>query len=237
MSSAADLLASEVMDRAASLLNDTAKSQYTYAAQLPYLNIAVQELQEEFELNNIPSTQNVSAVIQVAVGVTAITYDAAGTPANPKLPDDMVEPAQLWERVHNIDPFIPMYKRDYLPHYLEGIQSEQFIYFVWESQQIKFLPVVQDNDIKIDYIKQLFNTITDQNTQINIINSKTFLEYRTAALCAEFIERNLTSAQGLNNYAVMGMDRVLGIGSKGKQSIFTRRRPFRAGYKKRGWMT
>jgi hypothetical protein len=130
-----------------------------------------------------------------------------------------------------------MYKRDYLPHYLEGIQSEQFIYFVWESQQIKFLPVVQDNDIKIDYIKQLFNTITDQNTQINIINSKTFLEYRTAALCAEFIERNLTSAQGLNNYAVMGMDRVLGIGSKGKQSIFTRRRPFRAGYKKRGWMT
>jgi len=235
--SAADLLASEVMDRAASLLNDTAKNIYTYAAQLPYLNIAVQELQEEFELSNIPVTEETSAIIWVAAGVSAITYNAAGTPQNPTLPSDMVEPAQLWERQHGIDPFIPMTKRDYIPHYLEDIESEQFIYFVWQDQQIRFLPAVQDNDIKIDYIKQLFNIITDQNTQINIINSRTFLEYRTAALCAEFIERNLTSAQGLNNYAIMGMDRAKGIGIKGKQTIVTRRRPFRAGYKKRGWMT
>jgi len=235
--SAADLLASEVMDRAASLLNDTAKNIYTYVAQLPYLNIAVQELQEEFELSNIPVTEETSAIIWVAAGVSAITYNAAGTPQNPTLPSDMVEPAQLWERQHSIDPFIPMTKRDYIPHYLEDIESEQFIYFVWQDQQIRFLPAVQDNDIKIDYIKQLFNIITDQNTQINIINSRTFLEYRTAALCAEFIERNLTSAQGLNNYAIMGMDRAKGIGIKGKQTIVTRRRPFRAGYKKRGWMT
>jgi len=235
--SAADLLASEVMDRAASLLNDTAKNIYTYVAQLPYLNIAVQELQEEFELSNIPITEETSAIIWVAAGVSAITYNAAGTPQNPTLPSDMVEPAQLWERQHGIDPFIPMTKRDYIPHYLEDIESEQFIYFVWQDQQIRFLPAVQDNDIKIDYIKQLFNIITDQNTQINIINSRTFLEYRTAALCAEFIERNLTSAQGLNNYAIMGMDRAKGIGIKGKQTIVTRRRPFRAGYKKRGWMT
>jgi len=235
--SAADLLASEVMDRAASLLNDTAKNIYTYVAQLPYLNIAVQELQEEFELSNIPVTEETSAIIWVAAGVSAITYNAAGTPQNPTLPSDMVEPAQLWERQHGIDPFIPMTKRDYIPHYLEDIESEQFIYFVWQDQQIRFLPAVQDNDIKIDYIKQLFNIITDQNTQINIINSRTFLEYRTAALCAEFIERNLTSAQGLNNYAIMGMDRAKGIGIKGKQTIVTRRRPFRAGYKKRGWMT
>jgi len=225
------------MDRAASLLNDTAKNIYTYAAQLPYLNIAVQELQEEFELSNIPITEETSAIIWVAAGVSAITYNAAGTPQNPTLPSDMVEPAQLWERQHGIDPFIPMTKRDYIPHYLEDIESEQFIYFVWQDQQIRFLPAVQDNDIKIDYIKQLFNIITDQNTQINIINSRTFLEYRTAALCAEFIERNLTSAQGLNNYAIMGMDRAKGIGIKGKQTIVTRRRPFRAGYKKRGWMT
>src|SRR6516162_1563894 len=235
--SAADLLASEVMDRAASLLNDTAKNIYTYVAQLPYLNIAVQELQEEFELSNIPITEETSAIIWVAAGVSAITYNAAGTPQNPTLPSDMVEPAQLWERQHGIDPFIPMTKRDYIPHYLEDIESEQFIYFVWQDQQIRFLPAVQDNDIKIDYIKQLFNIITDRDTQINIINSRTFLEYRTAALCAEFIERNLTSAQGLNNYAIMGMDRAKGIGIKGKQTIVTRRRPFRAGYKKRGWMT
>jgi hypothetical protein len=235
--SVAQLVASTVMDGSASLLNDTAKSVYTYIAQLPYLRIAMQELQELFELNNIPVTQDVSVIIPVNAGVTAITYDAAGTSASPKLPDNMVEPAQLWERAHNVDPFIPMTRRDYLPHYLEDIQSNQFIYFVWESQQIRFLPAVQFNDIKIDYILQLFTTVADQNTQINIINAATFLEYRTAALCAEFIERNVPSAQSLNAYAITGMDRVTGISSKSKQTIMTRRRPFRAGYKKRGWMT
>jgi len=235
--SVAQLVASTVMDGSASLLNDTAKNVYTYNAQLPYLKIAMQELQEHFELNNIPVTEETSAIITVQAGVTAITYDAAGTPANPALPSDMVEPAQLWERQSGIDPFIPMTKRDYLPHYLEDIQSEQFIYYVWIDQQIRFLAAVQNNDIKIDYIKQLFTTVVDQNTQINIINATTFLEYRTASLCAEFIERNLSSAQGLNSYALLGLDRVTGIGVKGRQNIMTRRRPFRAGYKKRGWMT
>jgi hypothetical protein len=239
MSSTADLAASTVMDGSATLLNDSAKSVYTYAAQIPYLRIAMQELQEYFELNNIPVTQEVSAVIPVNPGVTAITFDAAGTAASPKLPDDLVEPAQVWERTHNIDPFIPMTKRDYLPHYLEGIQTEQYIYYVWEDQQIKFLPSISFNDIKIDYVRQIFNNIPnlDQNTQINVINATTFLEYRTAALMAEFIERNITSAQGLNSYATLGLDRVTGIGVKGRQNIMTRRRPFRSGYKKRGWMT
>lgn len=228
------------MDISASLLNDTAKSVYTYAAQSPYLRISLQELREYFELNNIAVTQEVSAVITLNSGVTTIEYNAAGTPTNPKLPDDMVEPAQLWERAQNIDPYIPMTKRDYLPHYLEGIQTNQFIYYVWENQMIKVLPANQINDIKIDYIRQMFpdaGATIDENTQINVINCQTFLEYRTASLCAEFIERNKTSADSLGAYAVLALDRATGIGVKGKQNIFTRRRPFRAGYKKRGWMT
>lgn len=235
--SAVDLVASTVMDGSATLMNDTAKSVYTYTAQLPYLKLAMQELQEWFELNNIPVTQLVSPVIQVDAGVTSINYNAAGTSTNPTLPNDFVEPAQLWERARNTNPFVPMTRRDYLPHDLEGTLSNSFVYFVWENQSIKFLPANQNNDIKIDYVRQLFLTISDQNTQINVVNAQTFLEYRTAALMAEFIERNLTSAQGLNNYAIMGLDRVTGISSKSKQTIFTRRRPFRAGYKRRGWMT
>lgn len=239
--SAADLTGGNVMDVSASLLNDTAKQIYTYAAQSPYLRIALQELRELFELNNISVTQKVtSPPITLNAGVTAITYNASGTPANPKLPDDFVEPAQLWERPTGIDPYVPMTKRDYLPHYLEGVQTNQFIYYVWEEQQIKVLPAIQINDIKMDYIRQLFpdaGATVDQNTQINVVNAATFLEFRTAALCAEFIERNLTTANSQNALAVLALDRVTGISSKGKQNIMTRRRPFRAGYKRRGWMT
>ncbi len=234
---ASDLLASTVMDGAAALLNDPNLTKYTYAVQLPYLRMAVQELQEEFERNGISTVQLTSTVIQIDAGTTEITYNAAGTPTAPALPNDMVEPSQLWERTRDIDPFVPMTRLQYLPHNLEGIDTTQFIYFVWQNQKITVFPSNQNNDIKIDYVKQLFETVTDQNTQINVINAKSFLEYRTAALCCEFVERNLTSANGLNTYSVLAMDRATGISIKGKQSIVTRRRPFRAGYKRMGYMT
>lgn len=221
------------MDKSASLLNDTARTIYTYAAQVPYLNIALQELQEYFELNNIPVTQTTSAVIQVDAGFTEIVYNGVGIPT---LPSDMIEPQQLWERTRNIDPYIPMSKRDFLPHYMEGIQTSQFIFYVWQDQKIKLLAANANNDIKIDYIKELFATVTNEFSLINVINARTFLGYRTAALCAEFIERNKSSSDALNSYAALAMDRATGIGAKGKQNIATRRRPFRAAYKRRGWI-
>lgn len=231
---ASDLLAGTVMNSAASLMNDTARTVYTYAAQVPYLNIALHELREEFELNSVSTVQETSAIISMPINSRFITYNAVG---QPRLPDDMVEPQQLWERQAGIDPFISMTKRDYLPHFLEGIETNQFIYFTWNSQRIEVLPANQINDIKIDYVKQLFVPVVNEASIINVINAQTFLEYRTAGLLAEFIERNLTSANSMNAYAALALDRATGIKVKGKQSISTRRRPFRSGYKKLGWMT
>jgi hypothetical protein len=227
-----DLVASTVLAKAATLLNDTARTVYTYASVLPYLQIAMQELQECFELNSIAVAQLSSAVIPVNAGVIILNYNVV-----PGLPDDMIEPQQLWERERGVDPFVPMAKRDYIPHNLEGTPTGRFSFYVWENQAIKFLECSRDNDIKIDYIKELFTPLVDETSPINVINAATFLEYRTAALCAEFIERNLASSQALNVYAVMALDRATGIGVKGKQTILTRRRPFRAAYKKRGFMT
>lgn len=220
------------MDASASLMNDTAKTNYTYVAQLPYLKMALTELQEEYELNNIPITEKTSSVIQVDAGQTEIIYNGGGLPT---LPDDMVEPAQLWERTRNIDPFIPMTKRDYLPHYLAGTLTNQFIYYVWNQQKIQFLAANQNNDIKIDYIRELFTNIVNEGSAINVINALSFLEYRTASLCSEFIARDKPTADSLNAYAVLGMERATGISVKGKQNIMTRRRPFRSAYKRRGW--
>src|SRR5882672_7040955 len=111
--SAPDLTAGTVMRIAASLMNDTARTVYNYAVQVPYLQIACQELQELFELNSISSTENVSAIINMPAGATEINYNAVG---QPRLPDDMIEPAQLWERQLNTNPFTPMTRKDYLPH-------------------------------------------------------------------------------------------------------------------------
>lgn len=225
-----NLLAGTIMNGAAALMNDPARSVYTYAAQIPYLNLALQELEEEFQLNAVSTTEKTSAVIQVDDGETEIIFNGVGVPS---LPDDMIEPQQLWERNRDINPFISMTKREYLPHYLEGVETGQLGIYVWQDQTIKFLPSNMDNDVKIDYIKQLFTPVTDENSTLNIINAKTFLQYRTAGLLAEFIERNQTSADKLNTYAILAGGRALGINVKGKQNIMTRRRPFRAGYKGR----
>lgn len=231
--SAIDLTAGTVMNSSAALLNDVARSVYSYTAQLPYLTIALHELQEYFELNNIPATETLSAVIQVDAGVTTIQYNAAGTSTTPKLPDDLIEPQKLWERTRDINPFIPMTRVDSLPQYMLGVEISQFQIYVWETNMIKFLATNANNDIKIEYIRDLFTDPVDENSLINVVNGKTFLEYRNAALIAEFIGENKTRADELNVFAGLAIDRTTGIGTKGRQSVQTRRRPFRSSFKRR----
>jgi hypothetical protein len=228
----------QVMDKSASLNNDAAKSQYTYAVQLPYLNMALQELQEYFELNNIPVTDTLSAVMTIPAGVDHIGF-SPDIPVvdTPYLPGDLIEPKVLWERQFNVNPYTPMTKLDFLPRYMEGVEINQFIYFVWQDQEVRVMPANQINQIKMDYIRNLFSEFeeTDGTDEINIINSKTFLEYRTAGLCAQFIGENKTRADDLNNFAGLGMDRTVGIGTKGRQAINIRHRPFRSSYKRRSY--
>lgn len=229
------LTAQTVMISAAALLNDSGLANgniptvYTYQVQVPYLNIALNELQEKYELNGISSTQSTSSEIDYPAGSTTISFGAISTPA---LPNDLVEPQQLWEQNAGIIPYVPMTKREYLPRYLEGIVTSRVTWWTWSQQQIVTLPSDVDNTIKIDYIGLLFQPLVDQTSQINVINAQTWLAFRTAALMAEFIERNITSSQSLNAQCLLAVDRALGISVKGKQAIQSRRRPFRSGWKR-----
>jgi hypothetical protein len=225
--------AGDVMDISAALLNDPELSVYTYTAQLPYLKLASQELQESFEQNNIPITNETSAVIEVDAETTEIGFSDY-TPS-PNLPDDLIEIRQLWWSPRDQNQWLPMSKREYLPHYLEDAQTSALGFYTWNDQIIKFLPASADNDVKIDYIKPIFPAIVDQNTILGLINGKTFLEFRTAGLCARYIGENPTRGDELDGFAQMASDRATGIGTKGKQSIPVRRRPFRAGFKRRGF--
>lgn len=234
MPTTADLTAGTVMDDAAAHLNDSAKTIYTYTVQIPYLNIAVNELKELFELNNIPVTATVSAALPIDSGVTSIGF----SPTPPivgvtYLPDDLIEPVMLWERPRNTDPYIPMSKVGILPEWQQGVQINQFIWYVWQSQEIRFMAANQDNDIKMNYIKNIFATVATSASTLNVVNARSFLGYRTAALIAGDIMQDDAREEKNNNSAAASLDRVLGIGTKGRQAIFTRRRPFRQAFKMR----
>lgn len=224
--------AGTIMDISAVLLNDPEKSIFNYAAQIPFLTVAVQELQEHFEQNNLPITNETSAVIEVDAGTEVIGFSDY-TPA-PNLPDDLIDIRKLWYSQRDQNLWLPMTKREYLPHYLETTEVAALTYYTWNNQEIKFFASTLDNDVKIDYLKPIFPAIVDENTILNLINGKTFLEYRTAALCARFIGENVTRASELDGFAVFGSDRATSIANKGKQSIPVRRRPFRASWRRRG---
>jgi hypothetical protein len=238
MATTTDLTVIQVLNKSASLMNDTARSVYTYGVQLPYLNIAFDELQEAFELNNIPVTnQTTSAIITVAVGITQINPTAGLAPITaPNYPEDLVEIQGLYERLSgSTDPFVPMHQREFLPHALDDIPTSDLQYWIWQDQRIKFIGALTPREVKIDYIKALFQTDLGTSSVIGVINARSFLYYRTAALCSQFIGNNKSRADELNAFAGLALDRVTGIGVKGKQAIQTRRRPFMGAYKRRSF--
>jgi hypothetical protein len=232
----------QILAKSAALMNDQDRAVYTDIVLLPYLNMARLELQEVFELNEIPVTAETSAIITVPAGVagaiTSIPINAGTVPlVTPSLPIDLVEIQQLFESYTGQNNWVPMTKKEYLtPSMLVGnTPIAVFGVWAWMNQEIRVPSCSQINDLKIDYIKSLFTemAMSDLTRNNNIINTDTFFQYRVAGLVSEFIEENLTRSQGLNQYGVLGLERSLGINVKGMQSIAIRRRPFRAAYKRR----
>jgi hypothetical protein len=226
---------SELLAVSAALLNDRAQEVFTNTVFLPYLNIARDELQEMFELNNIPVTTKSSAALTVPDGTSAIGF---GT--TPALPADLIEIQELWESQVGQENWVPVTKKEYLTGQILGtVPISIFGVWAWQEQEIRLLPANQDNDLKIDYIKAIFSPLTlgGLGATITTLNINSFLEYRVAGLGAQFVNEDKTKADGLNGFALLALDRSLGISIKGKQAIITRRRPFRAAYKRRAIVT
>jgi hypothetical protein len=205
---------SEIIKTVAVLMNDAAQTQYNNVSCLPLLNLALDELQELYELNEIPVTNEVSAAITIKAGIDRLGFDTT-----PALPSDLIEIKQIWESIKGSNSYTPV------------------VSWTWEHGRLKFTVSKNDLDLKINYIGSIFNTpilIKDINVDLPFNNIKTYLEYKTTALCAMFIAENPTRALALDSLAGTALSRALGIPIKGMQSIVTRRRPFRASFKRRG---
>jgi len=223
-----------IMEMSAALMNDTARVTYTDTAILPYLNIALDDLQEMFEHNNIPSTNEVSAILTpVTSGTTVISQTST-----PSLPANLIEIQRLWERSTGVVPWVPMTREEFLPLSLEDQNITQFLIWAWVNEEIRLISATASIDLRIDYIKSIFATpidITQISTNITTINIKQYLGYHTAALCSMFIGENETRAAVLESQAGVALDRELGIPIKGRQAITTRRQPFMGSYRRRGY--
>jgi hypothetical protein len=220
------ITAGEVMDRSASLLNDTAKTLFTYSSQLPYLSTALDELLETLEQNNIGITNYTKTGIVVTAGVTVLTTS--------ELPANLIEIQRIWERTNGTsEEFVPVTRQDFLPPL--QVQTTSLVYWSWQNQEVRLLGATSDRELRIDYVGNVTTfKLADENDEIPIINAMSFLSYRNAALCAQFIGENKERSNDLNQMAIAAMDRMVGINVKGQQVLGTRRRPFMSSYKIRG---
>lgn len=225
----------ELLLNSATLMNDSSQRKYTNTVLLPFLNMALLELEETFELNNVPKTNETSAVINVPAGDTTIAFGAS---PDPELPADLVEIQRLWQSQEGQNNWVPVVRKDFLTQDQLSNNTEvgYFSVWAWINQEIRLLAANVDLDIKLDYIKSIFLTLEsgDLSDDLTVINSSSTLQYRVAALAAEFIAENPTRAASLNANAEIALNRSLGISTKGRQSIVTRRQPFRASWKRRG---
>lgn len=228
-----NLTVQQVIDFSSARLNDASQQLYSNAVQLPFVNIALAELQEIYEANNIPVTDETSAIMQVNSAVSGIIEipfdDGLATP--PYLPDNLIEIKVLWESPRGLNQWTKVTRVDTLPQWALGSQINNFGIYQWATNCIKVLAANANNDLKADYIRNLFVEITDVTDDLLVQNSLSFLGNRVASLVASDIEENQERANRLYGDALSGLDRALTIPTKGRQRITTRRRPFRAGFK------
>ena len=232
--STTSLRAGAVMDRSAALMNDPAKTDYTYSAQLPYLNMAIDELMEQLEEANASPSNQTSAAITVPIGTNKLTpTEDAETP---HYPYDLIEIQEVGERnAGTSDPFVMLNRREFMESFPA---TNSLLFWYWEDQYIKFNPngATSIREIQLKYVRQPIQLAQNEASLIGTIGARSYLAYKTAAFCAMFIGENPTRAQVLEAQAEKAWERMLGISNKGRQQIVTRRRPFRAGYKSRGWL-
>jgi hypothetical protein len=217
--------ARQVMDTVAPLMNDPAKTDYTYATMIPYLNIAIGELNEAMEEANVGVTNDVSPVYVVRAGVNILT--------NP--PHDMIEIQELGERAYgSSDSFIQLPRREF-PDSLPA--SGSLLFWCWKRSEIVFNQkgATTDREVQLKYTRRPFWGAQNELSIIGNVSSHMFLTFKTAALCAQFVGENESRAAVLQAQADHALERIIGISNKGKQQMMTRHRPFRAGYKSRGY--
>lgn len=228
------------MALAAADMNDSAQVNYTMEALLPYFNMAVEELFQRMEENNIPITnQTTSPFITVTAGLTEIPFYS--TTQTVLLPPDLVEPTAIWESNDTGTTWTPMGKVDKINPNIQFNQNlSSFGTYEWLGDRIKVPQASGDIIIQIDYIRRLIKIplVIEQIALPIQTDAILFLAHKTAALCAALVAQNETRAQELQELSEQAIEREMNIPTKGRQNIATRRKPFRLAFKswrRGGW--
>lgn len=208
------LLASDVMDDAAALMNDVAKVLYSYTNQLPYLKLAHEDLVMKLKSNGVPAIDEMSGALTVnALAVTLATP-----------PSDMLVPLALEERAvgEGDDDWVPMERKDWEP----TVQQDTTLrYWTWRELEIKFVGATENRQVRVKYRKYLTSP-SGSGSAITMYDARSYLGKRQAMYCARFIGENEERAQFCGGLAEEALHDLLSSAINVQQDKPVRPRPF-----------
>lgn len=212
------MLTSEVYTEARALLNDSGATRYTDAQLLPFVKRAYDELQNVLVLMGAAPVIEHTQSIAVAVGIDYLT---GGT-----LPNALLEPIYLEEKANAVSeiytPMRPVMFRS------APIKKPQTLgEWSWYENTIYF-PIggaSTARDVTVFYLKSL-TSIVDGTTPLEILNGKSFLSAKTAAMIVAFVDNDLDRAVGLNELAQTSLEVLIGTETRRQQSTPVKRLPF-----------
>lgn len=214
--------AGNVMDLAASLLNDSSKTLFNYNVQLPYLKIAQQELQQSLDLHECQVNLISEYETTVPIGNE-----------HPSLPSDFFLPISLQERKMGEtleSSYVPMNE---VPNVLDLRldKATTLIYWDYRHNCINFVKggASQDRQVRLYYWRQLDVVNINEFSNMPFRGAEPVLEFRTAALCALYIGGNKDRYSLLNMDWGVAEDKLLSLVTKNNQGKRVRRKPFRVG--------
>lgn len=210
------MLASEIMDEAAALMNDSGKLTWGYSQLLPYLQRAYRTLELHLFLNGVRSLKEVSSVIAVNANATELI-----------LPQDLVQPISMAERAQgSIDEYFPVVESDWDSRF----ESDAIRFWVWREESIKINSPKLAREVLLRYRKGL-SAIQGENSNISILLSKPYLSAKTAANAAGFGASNMERAGVLNGEANDCLNMLINAEIRNQQGNKYRRKPY--GYSRR----
>ncbi len=208
--------AGDVMNTSASLLNDSARTMYSYAVQLPYLKMAQQELEQQLNLNEVPL--NLISEYESVVLAGALSLS---------LPTSFFLPIQLFERNNGAtldsDYYLMGEVTDVNALGLDPVSSLG----IWDYRHncINFVGATTNREVRMRYWRQL-NLIVDEGSIESQAGANNYLSFRTAALCARFIMADTMRADSLDSQAGMSLEILTSLLVKNHQNLRVRRKPF-----------
>lgn len=170
-------LASEALVPCRLALNDADAENFDDDRLIPYMAMAMRDLVGKLELNEVPSYNEISAVIPVLAGETSLD-----------LPADFRSPIKLEEKASGEDPsfFARMYPREWEP---TAVPQTNLIYWTYRKDSILFLGATSNRDVRL-YYQTIGQPINSINSVITVIGLENVLGLKTAENFAKYGLRN-----------------------------------------------